>query len=58
MYALVETETEQRWKIHGWVGVETIQTWKILEQSKVTHIGIGERGRLFKIDEGSMKVFV
>ena len=41
--------------IYGWV--ETEKKWKILDQSKLSWIGIGESGRLFKIDYDSDKVF-
>ena len=46
------------YKMYGWV--VTDQTWKILDQSKVENNGIGERGRLFKMDhhqKRSRKVF-
>ena len=42
-------------KMYGWV--ETEQKWKTIDQSKVLWMGIGERGRLFKIDRDSKKVF-
>ena len=42
-------------KMYGWV--ETEQTWKIIDQSTVRDMGIGERGRLLKIDYYSRKVF-
>ena len=42
-------------KMYGWV--ETEQTSKNLDQSKVWWMGIGERGRLLKINYDSWKVF-
>ena len=42
-------------KMYGWV--ETEQKWKILDQSSVNMMGIGESGRLLKTDYDSDKVF-
>ena len=41
--------------MYGWV--ETEQTWKIIDKSKVWWMGIGESGRLLKIDQDRDKVF-
>jgi len=42
-------------KMYGWV--ETEQTWRIIDQSQVYAIGVGERGRLLKTDYENEKVF-
>jgi len=42
-------------KMYGWV--ETEQTWKTIDQSTVMTMGIGESGRILKIDWNSDKVF-
>ena len=41
--------------MYGWV--ETEQTWKIIDKSKVWWMGIGESGRILKTDYDSDKVF-
>ena len=42
-------------KMYGWV--ETEQKWKNLDQSRVLGMGIGERGRLLKINYYSDKAY-
>ena len=42
-------------KLYGWI--ETGNQWKMLDKSTVWYMGVGEGGRLLKIDYDSEKVF-